>query len=127
MIFFDLDGTFLDYKGAEFLAVHAFYNEYSSLFNFSVNPDDFYQEWCSIGIKHYSRYLQGELSFKQQQIERVKELVGELQDNEAAEHFQFYLKSFENNWRPFEDVIPFLQNLQGNRLGIITNEITSKF
>lgn len=73
--------------------------------------------------KHYSRFLQGELSFKQQQIERVKEVVGELQvqDNEATEHFQFYLKNFENNWRLFEDVIPCLQKLKSNRLGIITN------
>ena len=121
MIFFDLDGTLLDFKGAEFQAVQAFHNHYSSLFNFTINQDDFYQEWCNIGKKHYSRFLQGELSFEQQQIERVKELVGELQDSEAAEHFQFYLKSFENNWRPFEDVIPCLQNLKGNRLGVITN------
>ncbi|MBD2869063.1 HAD family hydrolase [Paenibacillus arenilitoris] len=121
MIFFDLDGTLLDFKGAEFLAVLAFHNQFSSLFNFSGNQSDFYREWCSIGKKHYSRFLQGELSFEQQKIARMKELIGELQDCEAAEYFQFYLKSFEYNWRPYEDVIPCLQSLKGNRLGIITN------
>ncbi|WP_054024393.1 HAD family hydrolase [Bacillus sp. FJAT-28004] len=121
MIFFDLDGTLLDFKGAEFLAVHEFHNQYSSLFNFTVNQNDFYQEWCNIGKKHYSRFLQGELSFEQQQIERIKELMGELQDSEAVGHFQYYLKSFENNWKPYEDVIPCLQKLKGYRLGIITN------
>jgi putative hydrolase of the HAD superfamily len=122
MIFFDLDGTLLDFKGAEHLAVQAFHNQYSSLFNLSSSQKDFYDKWCSIGKKHYSRFLRGELSFEQQQIARVKELLnGDLQDNDAADYFRFYLMNFESNWRPFDDVTPCLQKLDGNRLGVITN------
>src|SRR5690554_6757584 len=121
MIFFDLDGTLLDFKGAEFLAVEEFHRHYYSLFNLSANLSDFYHDWCSIGKKHYSRFLQGELSFEQQQIERMKELLGEIQDREAGEYFHSFLTSFENNWKPFEDVIPCLQNLKDKRLGTITN------
>jgi putative hydrolase of the HAD superfamily len=122
MIFFDLDGTLLDYKGAEYLAAQAFYNEFRYLGNWNCSQNEFYEKWCMIAKKHYTRFLRGELSFKQQQIERVKELFnGEIKDHEAAELFQVYVENFERNWRPFDDVIPCLEKLDGHRLGVITN------
>ncbi|WNQ10684.1 hypothetical protein MJA45_24180 [Paenibacillus aurantius] len=72
MIFFDLDGTLLDFKGAEFRGVQAFHLEHGSNLGLTVDLMEFYQEWCQIGKKHYIRFLQGELTFRQQQIERIK-------------------------------------------------------
>lgn len=51
----------------------------------------------------------------------MKELVGEISDQQASQHLQYYLQHFKNNWRPFDDVIPCLERLHGYRLGIITN------
>ncbi|WP_282940231.1 hypothetical protein [Paenibacillus sp. RC67] len=75
MIFFDLDGTLLDFKAAELLGVQAFQEHYSTRYDWGCSQDDFYDVWCRIGNKHYSRFLTGELTFKQQQVERMKELL----------------------------------------------------
>ncbi|WJH35416.1 HAD family hydrolase [Paenibacillus sp. CC-CFT747] len=121
MIFFDLDGTLLDFKGAEFLGVQAFHQEHGSRLGLTAGLTEFYQEWCQIGKKHYTRFLQGKLTFRQQQMERIKELSEGLKEEAAAEYFQWYVRSFESHWKPFDDVIPCLEALKGNRLGIITN------
>jgi putative hydrolase of the HAD superfamily len=123
VIFFDLDGTLLDFKGSERLGVNAFYKEYG--YKVNVNEDLFYEHWSCIGQHYFKRYLNGELSFEQQKIERVKEVFSlggiSLNDNEAIGYFKRYLKCFEDSWQPFDDVIPCLQRLSGQKLGIITN------
>lgn len=122
MIFFDLDGTLLDFKGAEYRGVLAFYDKYQSSYGLKDNPDAFYDAWCRIGQKHYARFLRGELSFVQQKIERMRELLDPTaSEREAAACFQHYVASFESHWQPFDDVFPCLQRLEGQRLGIITN------
>jgi putative hydrolase of the HAD superfamily len=47
----------------------------------------------------------------------------ELSDQQALQVFDLYLEYFEENWRPFDDVIPCLEDLKvnGKRLGIISN------
>lgn len=44
-----------------------------------------------------------------------------ISDRKANEVFQRYLAFFEDNWRPFDDVLPCLDSLKGSRLGIISN------
>lgn len=123
MIFFDLDETLFDFKAAEYLAVNHFYKQCMEQPN--QNADSFYQLWCDVGRKHYDRFLLGELTFEQQKIERVQELFqqsgSQISDFQAREYFQIYLNHFEENWKPFEDVIPTLAALKSHRLGIITN------
>jgi putative hydrolase of the HAD superfamily len=123
MIFFDIDETLLDFKGAEYVAVAALYSECSS--KFSISHDEFYHNWCTVGKKHFNRYLSGEISFEQQKIERVKEIFSQINmimhESDASDYFQVYLTHFEDNWKLFDDVIPCLQDLQDYELGIITN------
>lgn len=123
VIFFDIDGTLLDFKGAEYRAVAAFYRQYSELIRLEL--PQFYDRWCTVGKKHFGRFLASELTFEQQKIERMQELLREerrlVPDAQAGEMFQTYLSHFEDAWKPFDDVIPCLDRLREYDLGIISN------
>lgn len=124
MIFFDLDGTLLDHKGSELLGVEAFYEEYRDYF--TLEKEIFYKFWCQISDKYFNMYLRGEITFDQQRIVRIKELFGysniRLTDEEAITKFKKYLSNYEDNWKPYDDVIPCLNYLSRKyELGIISN------
>ncbi|MFD1673727.1 HAD family hydrolase [Alicyclobacillus fodiniaquatilis] len=123
MIFFDVDETLLDFKASEYLGVKALFEMYCT--HFDHNESAFYFQWCEIGKRHFTRYLSGELTFEEQKIARVKALFGlvglKLNDTEALAIFNVYLTHFQDNWRPFDDVIPCLKELEGLRLGVISN------
>ncbi|WP_297421827.1 HAD family hydrolase [Clostridium sp.] len=124
MIFFDLDGTLLDHKSSELLGVEAFYEEYKDYFK--LQKEMFYKFWCQISDKYFDRYLKGEITFDQQRVERIKELFSysntDLTDEEAMVKFNKYLSNYEDNWKPYDDVLPCLKHLSRKyRLGIISN------
>ena len=123
MIFFDLDGTLLDHKSSEYLAVKAFYKEYRDFF--SIEEEPFYDLWYKVSDKYFQRYLNGELTFTQQRVERIREIFsisGTIITDEVAEiRFKTYLQNYVENWKPFDDVIPCLEELHKYRLGIISN------
>jgi len=123
MIFFDLDGTLLDFKSAEYFGVRTLYLENKQ--HLQMNEDVFYQLWCNVSSIYYKKYLDGELTFAQQKIERTKGVFAEagirLSDHEAEAKFHTYLKGFEHHWKAYDDVIPCLYALKGRRLGIISN------
>ncbi|GFZ29859.1 HAD family hydrolase [Clostridium zeae] len=123
MIFFDLDGTLLDHKGSELLAVKAFYEQYKRALR--LEEESFYKIWGQASDKYFNIYLKGEMTFKEQRIERIKYIFSFskiiVTDEEAKEIFEVYLKMYEENWKSFEDVISCLQGLRKYRLGIITN------
>ncbi|NDI36237.1 HAD family hydrolase [Chengkuizengella sediminis] len=123
MIFFDIDETILDFKGAEYQAVKEFYNKFTDIFK--ITEDEFYDQWCTIGKNHFTRFLKGELTFEEQKIERIKDIFhlveSTLDDLKAEQYFQIYLTYFEESWKVFDDVFPCLDQLKDYRLGIITN------
>ncbi len=121
MIFFDIDGTLLDFKRAEFLGVRSVYAKYGE--RFIMNESRFYAAWCAIGKKHFAKYLRGQTTFEQQKMDRVKEVFGleGVGDAEARAVFQAYLSGFEDNWAAYDDVLPCLRQLRGQRLGILSN------
>lgn len=124
MIFFDLDGTLLDHKRSELCGVEAFYEEYKNYFE--LEKGMFYEVWCQISDKHFKRYLKGQLTFNEQQIERIKELFGysniKITDEEAMTKFKKYLRKYEDNWEAYDDVSSCLKYLLGKyELGIISN------
>lgn len=123
MIFFDLDGTLLDHKSSEFLGVKAFYREYKH--ETMHDEETFYNLWCQASDKHFNRYLKSEITFNQQRIERIKDVFSysgiKLSDKDAEIRFATYLNKYEENWKPYDDVIPCLQELTGYKLGIISN------
>ena len=123
MIFFDLDGTLIDHKKAESIGVKEFLNKYGSYFEF--DEDSFYKDWCKISDKHFLRFLNREISFIQQRTERIKDIFAlsgiKLSDDEANVRFKVYRQFYEDNLMPYDDVIPCLNALKGERLGIISN------
>ena len=122
MIFFDIDDTLLDNRGAEFAAAKDFHYQFRGVF--PVLPDEFAHNWSIITEKHIQRYFSGELSFQGQRRERLKEIFSHnriLSDAEADHLFQKYLGCYEKNWRLFPDVATCFEQLEGVRLGIISN------
>lgn len=123
MIFFDLDGTLLDHKSSEYAGVKEFYKEYKEYFK--LEQEVFYKYWGRLSDKHFNRYLSGEITFKEQRVERIKELFMlpgiELSDEVAESIFSNYLAIYQDNWTPFRDVIPCLQQISRHKLGIISN------
>ncbi|URZ05077.1 HAD family hydrolase [Clostridium felsineum] len=124
MIFFDIDGTLLDHKRSELLGVKEFYEIYKE--NFKIGREEFYKIWCEISDKYFNIYLKGKITFKEQRINRIKDIFSysniKLTDEEAEEKFKIYLSNYENNWKPFDDVIPCLKELSRSyKLGIISN------
>jgi len=122
MIFFDIDDTLLDNRGAERIAAMEFHRLHQEIF--PVSPEAFATRWRMATEKHSRRYLLGELSFQGQRRERLKELFAHhhiLNDAEADTLFETYLDSYEKNWTLFSDVESCLDQLAGTRLGIISN------
>ncbi|GAA0342890.1 HAD family hydrolase [Bacillus carboniphilus] len=123
MLFFDIDGTLLDYKLAESTAVQLFYKQNQR--EFTIDEKEFVQQWNILSKEYYQRYLDGEFSFQDQQVARMQELYllggNSIGKDEATELFRLYLAYFQSSWVPFDDVMPCLTKLRGKMLGIITN------
>jgi putative hydrolase of the HAD superfamily len=117
-ILFDLDDTLLDHAGAFRAGAEALYA--------SVRPpvplDEFVAAWYGSLQRHFERYLAGELTYDEQRLVRVRDVIdASLSDDEAERVFATYLDAYENAWALFPDVEPLLRGLEGHRLGIVTN------
>lgn len=70
----------------------------------------FYKLWVQVSDKYFNRYLKGKITFKQQRIERIREIFSisgiSISNEMAEERFRFYLSKYEDNWKPFDDVLP---------------------
>lgn len=123
MIFFDLDGTLLDFNDSEYYGIKDIYSDYAE---FSVwDLDNLYLFWRRISDRYYDEFLRGEISFEEQRIERTIELFYSvkirLSHNEAKELFYKYIQKQEYRWKAYEDVAQCLVDLSGFKLGIISN------
>ena len=58
MIFFDIDGTLLDHKGAEAEGIKAFYE--SNGFDKLCNFESFKQAWVKYSDKNFNKFLNKE-------------------------------------------------------------------
>jgi putative hydrolase of the HAD superfamily len=122
MIFFDIDGTLVDHRGAERAAALAFQRDRAAVF--PEAPEDFVARWHRLAEKHVRRYLSGETSFQGQRRARMRELFeeeAELNDAAADELFGAYLERYEENWALYPDVPPCLRGFRGHNLGVISN------
>lgn len=55
MVFFDIDGTLLDHKNAEFMGVKLFYQNYRNFFGMDFN--EFYSLWCKLSEKNFEKNI----------------------------------------------------------------------
>ena len=65
MVFFDIDGTLLDYDTAESKGVIDFFQIYNTIF--SGNELKATKVWNTLSEKYFNKFLSKELSFQEQQ------------------------------------------------------------
>ena len=119
MIFFDIDGTLLDHKGAELEGIKKFYEKYE--FDKLTDFESFRLLWVEGANRNFNKFLKKELTFEEQRANRIIELFNEfgieVKYEDALIKFEDYLKVYEECWKAYDDVIPCLEALKGNRLG----------
>jgi len=123
MIFFDIDGTLLDHKGAELEGIKKFYEKYE--FNKVTEFEEFRKIWVEASNVNFNKYLKKELTFDEQRANRIIDIFKafnmEIGYEDALEKFNDYLHVYEESWKAYDDVIPCLEALKGRKLGIISN------
>ncbi|MDH6136289.1 putative hydrolase of the HAD superfamily [Kitasatospora sp. MAA4] len=128
-VLFDIDDTLFDYTGAERAAIVAQVSEEGGL-GALASAGEAAQLWSELMAASYQRFLDGELTFRGQQLARARAFVaavhpgGELlDDTAAAEWFESYRRHYRASWQPFPDAAPTLEALaaHGLRLGLISN------
>jgi putative hydrolase of the HAD superfamily len=121
MIFFDIDGTLIDHASASAAASLALHDEFSGQIPFT--RDEFPLAWEEIMDRHFERFCRGEISIWDQRRARIRESFAapELTDADADARYQVFIREYERLTCAFEDAGPCLEQLDGKRLGIISN------
>jgi putative hydrolase of the HAD superfamily len=117
-ILFDLDDTLIDHTAAFRMATEVLYESVAS----PLSLEQFHLAWSASLRRQFDRYLAGELSYDQQRLARVREVIDPTLSDEAADRiFALYLDQYEAGWWLFPDVESALEKLPHHRMGIVTN------
>ncbi|GAA4075852.1 HAD family hydrolase [Nonomuraea soli] len=127
VIFFDLDGTLVDHRGAVWETIAQIIRTAPGP---AASPDELATAWWALEARHMREYLAGECSFAEHHRRRARSFLPmlgepvpegpELLDAWIAER---YLAAFEQAWQCYPDVRPCLEDLRdrGVRLAVLTN------
>jgi putative hydrolase of the HAD superfamily len=120
-IIFDLDDTLVDDRRAANFAFRALYEGIKD--RVGISMEEAREKWDYCLANHYAKYLNGEITFREQRRCRIRDILGnrETSDIEADEIFTIYLSEYEKNIELFDDVLPFLKSHRHFKMGIITN------
>jgi putative hydrolase of the HAD superfamily len=84
-----------------------------------------FRAWDAVSEEHYPRYLAGELTLEESRVARIRSWAERVQVAVAPgaelSWFADYVAGYEASWIAFDDVTPCLGELEGLRLGVITN------
>ncbi|MDH6112160.1 putative hydrolase of the HAD superfamily [Kitasatospora sp. MAP12-15] len=128
-VLFDVDDTLFDYTGAERAAITAQLAT-EGLQDAFPSADDAVKLWHELMTAQYQRFLDGELTFPEQQLARARAFLATaregsvaMDDATAREWFTRYQQHYRTAWRAFPDAAPALGALAaaGLRLGIVSN------
>ena len=123
-IVFDIDGTLLDYTIAQKGGLNYLYSNIKGKI-LSSNQQAFIDHWRTVSELYMNQFITGHISFKEQRILRVQDVLSkwnyEVSSEEAWEIFKLYLTGYEKNWTVYQDVLPCLTQLKEYPLGIISN------
>jgi putative hydrolase of the HAD superfamily len=130
MIFFDIDETLIDQRGAETAAARKFLDVYSGRLNHRYSLSEFCALWRALREKHAPAFLSGAISVHEQRRRRVRELFAQagrsLSDGETDRCIEVYQGHYRRSWRLFDDVRPALAALKHFRCGVISNGSTNQ-
>ncbi|WP_157850089.1 MULTISPECIES: HAD family hydrolase [Kitasatospora] len=129
VIFFDLDGTLVDHRGAVFAAIGRIAQESPGA---TAGPAELASAWWELEARHMREYLAGACSFAEHHRRRVRAFLPLLGEPVPAEAEQLdawiggrYLPAFEASWQCYPDVRPALDALERlpspPRLAVLTN------
>jgi putative hydrolase of the HAD superfamily len=125
MIFFDIDETLIDQRGAETAAAAAFLEAYAPELDDGYSIAEFCALWRLLREKHSPAFFTGVISAHEQRRRRIRELFARsgrsLCDAEADCRIELYESHYRSGWRLFDDVEPALALLREYRCGIISN------
>lgn len=83
------------------------------------------QEWMRLETLYFERFERGEVDFRQQRRDRVRDFLGDagLPDDEAESIFDDYLACYRGEWRAFADAAPAVRRCAAAGLGVavVTN------
>ena len=123
MIFFDIDGTLIDHASASAAASLRLHDHFSGEIPFS--RDEFPVIWETALMKHFNRFCRGDISVWEQRRARIRDVFAnpELSDDEAIARHWIFIEYYEALTQPYADAAPALKQLEGKRLGIISNGV----
>lgn len=118
-VLFDLDRTLVDHDSAVTGALAAFRGMHLPEMPIAV----LLETWETAATFHFSRYVDGQISFQEQRRLRIRDVLGlpDLPDVEADAIFDSYLDAYEPLCAPFPDAQPCLSELEGLAMGIVSN------
>lgn len=127
-VLFDVDDTLFDYSTSEEIGVLAHLREQRLLDQFP-DPATALAFWRKIMETQYARFLDGELTFTEQRLERTRAFLSHVRqdtsgmsDDDASVWFARYEAHRNAAWASFPDAEPVLRKLAPDyRLGIVSN------
>ena len=127
-IFFDIDGTLVDHKGAQNKAVEQIRKKYFP----HISNEQFLKNWIKFTKFFWLLYVKGKINFNDQRIDRVQaiwELFGKsINQKDSKKIVNEYVFDYELNLTSFPYVLSTLEYLckKKYRLGIISNGSNSQ-
>lgn len=122
-IFFDIDNTLANHTDAEKDAIELM----RKIFFKSENSSEFLSVWMDKTKVNWNLYELKKITFQEQRRKRIQDVWSFynlfLSREEAEELSNFYLSSYEKNWRLFKEEIWVLKEILKKKIkmGIITN------
>ncbi|MFE0100847.1 HAD family hydrolase [Streptomyces sp. NPDC059009] len=121
-VVWDIDDTIFDYARADTAGMHAHLTTEGILERYG-SAERALAVWKQLTERHWARFGAGEVEFQDQRRDRVRDFLGAVLDDAAADAwFDRYLVHYEAAWSLFPDTLPALDALaEGYRHAVLSN------